>query len=107
MPGHRDNDECEDMEHNESATAKIEGLGRDSMETLGNITALGTSLLHGMSGALDGLVEDLTNDPSSSRRSQIHPWERSSRPETEKNTGVSNDSEDDSNEYDENYDRIH
>ena len=107
MPGHRDNDECEDMKHNESATAKIEGLGRDSMETLGNIPALGTSLLHGMSGALDGLVEDLTNDPSSRRRTQIHPWERSPRTATEKNTGASNDSEDDSNEYDENYDRIH
>ncbi len=104
MPDKNEHDKKEAREPDGSTVGKAGDVGREVADTAADIAGLGTGLLGELAGALDGLVGGLTGDRSSRRRTQIHPWELPPEPEeTEEQSGGPAKSDD----YDEDYDRIH
>jgi hypothetical protein len=79
-------------------------VGRNVADLGADVTGLGAGLLGELAGSLDSLVGGLTGDkpsPGSTRRTKIHSWEL---------PALSEDDDDDSettDEYGEDYDRIH
>jgi len=108
MPSTRDKDDGQTDETCHDASGSVAGnagdVGRGLGDAATDIAGLGTGLLGELASALDGLVGGLAGERASTRRTKIHPWELPSESEDEDTPDEASNKTD---EYDEDYDRIH
>ena len=79
MPDTRDKDDGHHNENCSDASGPVAGDVSDVGHVLSkaaiDIACLGTDLLGGLAGALDGLLGGQGDEETSKRRTNIHPWD--------------------------------